>query len=121
MYILNKLGQGLIFLPTIFCFSYILRPILMVILIPGGLALLALIGGAEVRAELKAMLLEELLGSVHHTTSKRHECARNVGKVKQKQKRVGIEISIPARYGCGEKRTGVNQYSCSDRFAIKRH
>ncbi|GAJ74820.1 hypothetical protein JCM18905_552 [Vibrio sp. JCM 18905] len=74
MYVLNKLGQGLIFLPTIFCFSYILRPILMVILIPGGLALLALIGGgAEVRAELKAMLLEELFGGVSpsHTTSKK--------------------------------------------------
>ncbi|WP_180700749.1 hypothetical protein [Vibrio parahaemolyticus] len=72
MYVLNKLGQGLIFLPTIFCFSYILRPILMVILIPGGLAILALIGGAEVRAELKAMLLEELFGvSPSHTTSKK--------------------------------------------------
>ncbi|ACY53403.1 hypothetical protein VEx25_A0159 [Vibrio antiquarius] len=68
MYVLNKLGQGLIFLPTIFCFSYILRPILMVILIPGGIALLALIGGAEVRA----MLLEELFGvSPSHTTSKK--------------------------------------------------
>lgn len=72
MYVLNKLVQGLIFLPTIFCFSYILRPILMVILIPGGLALLALIGGAEVRAELKAMLLEELFGvSPSQTTSKK--------------------------------------------------
>ncbi|EDM60365.1 hypothetical protein A79_2869 [Vibrio parahaemolyticus AQ3810] len=44
----------------------------MVILIPGGLALLALIGGAEVRAELKAMLLEEFFGvSPSHTTSKK--------------------------------------------------
>ena len=44
----------------------------MVILIPGGIALLALIGGAEVRAELKDMLLEELFGvSPSHTTSKK--------------------------------------------------
>ena len=44
----------------------------MVILIPGGLTLLALIGGTEVRAELKAMLLEELFGvSPSHTTSKK--------------------------------------------------
>ncbi|MFA0141221.1 hypothetical protein AB4430_05410 [Vibrio kanaloae] len=57
---LNRLGQVLIFLPTIFCFSYLLRPLLMIILIPGGLCLLAILGGQEVRKPLYAMLKTSL-------------------------------------------------------------
>ncbi len=57
---IERLAQLLIFLPTIFCFSYLLRPILMVILIPGGLVLLALIGGKEVRTEMVHMIKEQL-------------------------------------------------------------
>ncbi|WP_261882101.1 hypothetical protein [Vibrio pelagius] len=60
MNILNKLGQVLIFLPTIFCFSYLLRPLLMMVLIPGGLCLLAILGGQEVRKPLYAMLKASL-------------------------------------------------------------
>ncbi len=60
MNLLNRLGQVLIFLPTIFCFSYLLRPLLMMILIPGGLCLLAILGGQEVRKPLYAMLKTSL-------------------------------------------------------------
>ncbi|PAU39065.1 hypothetical protein CKF94_06660 [Vibrio coralliilyticus] len=52
------LGQWLVFVPSLFCFSYILRPIMMVMLIPGGLLFLALIGGSEVRDALKQMMQE---------------------------------------------------------------
>ncbi|MDN3611810.1 hypothetical protein ACODM8_18105 [Vibrio ostreicida] len=57
MSVILKLGQWFIFLPTIGFFSYILRPVLMVILIPGGLALLCILGGKEARQPLVAMLL----------------------------------------------------------------
>ncbi|EGR2795022.1 hypothetical protein BOO30_13090 [Vibrio navarrensis] len=55
-----KIVQWFIFLPGIFLFSYVMRPILMLILVPGGLILLALIGGAEVRGEIKQMFKELL-------------------------------------------------------------
>ncbi|EJN6826699.1 hypothetical protein QNF03_000752 [Vibrio cidicii] len=55
-----KIVQWVIFLPGIFLFSYVMRPLLMLILVPGGLILLALIGGAEVRREIK-LLFKELL------------------------------------------------------------
>ena len=61
MYALNKLGQGLIFLPTIFLFSYVLRPIMMLILIPACLVFFTLIGGKEMRREIKALVLSDLL------------------------------------------------------------
>ncbi|WP_038174974.1 MULTISPECIES: hypothetical protein [Vibrio] len=51
-----KATQWLIFIPSLMCFSYVLRPILMLVLIPGGLVFLAVIGGKEVRAELVKML-----------------------------------------------------------------
>ncbi|WP_394247579.1 hypothetical protein [Vibrio profundi] len=57
---LVKLGQSLIFLPAIFCFSYLLRPILMIILIPGGLCLLVILGGKEVRTPLFKMFQRTL-------------------------------------------------------------
>ncbi|NOH63104.1 hypothetical protein [Vibrio sp. RE88] len=52
------LGQWLVFMPSLFCFSYVLRPIMMALLIPGGLLFLALIGGSEVRDALKQMMQE---------------------------------------------------------------
>lgn len=51
-----KATQWLIFIPSLMCFSYVLRPILMLVLIPGALVFLAVIGGKEVRAELVKML-----------------------------------------------------------------
>lgn len=60
---LEKLAQLIIFAPAIFCFSYVLRPVLMVILIPGGLVFLAIIGGKEVRKELIQMIKEQLWSS----------------------------------------------------------
>nr|WP_237668236.1 MULTISPECIES: hypothetical protein [unclassified Vibrio] len=57
---IKTFGQWLIFLPAIFCFSYVLRPMLLVLLIPGGLLLLAILGGQEVRQPLFAMLKEQL-------------------------------------------------------------
>ena len=60
---LEKLVQIIIFAPAIFCFSYVLRPVLMVILIPGGLVFLAIIGGKEVRKELIQMIKEQLWSS----------------------------------------------------------
>lgn len=57
---LEKLVQIIIFAPAIFCFSYVLRPVLMVVLIPGGLVFLAIIGGKEVRKELIQMVKEQL-------------------------------------------------------------
>ncbi|HBV75929.1 MAG TPA: hypothetical protein DEB62_05960 [Vibrio sp.] len=59
---LKRVGQYLIFLPWIFCFSYLLRPMLMLVLIPGALILLAMIGGKEVRKELRIMLRKKFLG-----------------------------------------------------------
>ncbi|UHJ62962.1 hypothetical protein [Vibrio furnissii] len=47
------LCQWFIFLPGLLCFSYLLRPLLIVVLVPGGLLLLAVIGGQEVRSEMK--------------------------------------------------------------------
>ncbi len=47
-----------IFIPGLLCFSYLLRPLLMMILIPGALMFLAIIGGVEVRAALKKMVKE---------------------------------------------------------------
>ncbi|UUM30063.1 hypothetical protein [Vibrio japonicus] len=60
---LEKLAQFTLFLPAIFCFSYLLRPVLMVILIPGGLVFLAILGGKEVREELMKMIKEQLWSS----------------------------------------------------------
>ena len=60
---LEKLVQSIIFAPAIFCFSYVLRPVLMVVLIPGGLVFLAIIGGKEVRKELIQMIKEQLWSS----------------------------------------------------------
>ena len=60
---LEKLVQMIIFAPAIFCFSYVLRPVLMVVLIPGGLVFLAIIGGKEVRKELIQMIKEQLWSS----------------------------------------------------------
>jgi len=60
---LEKLVQIIIFAPAIFCFSYVLRPVLMVVLIPGGLVFLAIIGGKEVRKELIQMIKEQLWSS----------------------------------------------------------
>lgn len=57
---IKTFGQWLIFLPAIFCFSYVLRPMLLVLLIPGGLLLLAILGGQEVCQPLFAMLKEQL-------------------------------------------------------------
>ncbi|AIU66507.1 hypothetical protein ABF162_05375 [Vibrio coralliilyticus] len=56
--VVTLLGQWLVFMPSLFCFSYVLRPIMMVMLIPGGLLFLALIGGSEVRDALKQMMQE---------------------------------------------------------------
>ena len=70
MNILNRLGQVLIFLPTIFCFSYLLRPLLMMILIPGGLCLLAILGGQEVRKPLYTMLKTSLWPTSNRTRNK---------------------------------------------------
>ncbi|WP_019275220.1 hypothetical protein [Vibrio coralliilyticus] len=56
--VVTLLGQWLVFMPSLFCFSYVLRPIMMVLLIPGGLLFLALIGGSEVRDALKQMMQE---------------------------------------------------------------
>ncbi len=95
MYVLNKLGQGLIFLPTIFCFSYILRPILMVILIPGGLALLALIGGAEVRAELKGVSARETLARLskkQNAQVSRSQYLRDIDVVKRGLALISIHV-----------------------------
>ncbi|EGA68171.1 hypothetical protein VISI1226_15561 [Vibrio sinaloensis DSM 21326] len=49
-------ARWLVFLPAIFCFSYLLRPVLMMILIPGALLFLAMIGGSEVRGAMKDMM-----------------------------------------------------------------
>ncbi|KJY93636.1 hypothetical protein TW84_03250 [Vibrio neptunius] len=57
---ITLLVQWLVFIPILFCFSYVLRPILMSILIPGGLLFLAIIGGAEVRKVMKKMLMSSL-------------------------------------------------------------
>ncbi len=54
------LCRWLIFVPALLCFSYVLRPILMVVLVPGALLFLAVIGGAEVRGELKKLFKEML-------------------------------------------------------------
>ncbi|MGY3686728.1 hypothetical protein ACXAAV_08670 [Vibrio coralliilyticus] len=54
--VVTLLGQWLVFMPSLFCFSYVLRPIMMALLIPGGLLFLALIGGSEVRDALKQMM-----------------------------------------------------------------
>nr|WP_040894939.1 hypothetical protein [Vibrio brasiliensis] len=51
-----QLCRWLIFIPGLFCFSYLLRPLLMMILIPGALAFLAVIGGKEIRSALKQMI-----------------------------------------------------------------
>ncbi|NOI77112.1 hypothetical protein F0224_15605 [Vibrio coralliilyticus] len=56
--VVTLLGQWLVFMPSLFCFSYILRPIMMALLIPGGLLFLALIGGSEVRDAFKQMMQE---------------------------------------------------------------
>ena len=56
--VVTLLGQWLVFMPSLFCFSYVLRPIMMALLIPGGLLFLALIGGSEVRDALKHMMQE---------------------------------------------------------------
>nr|WP_242456907.1 hypothetical protein [Vibrio coralliilyticus] len=56
--VVTLLGQWLVFMPSLFCFSYVLRPIMMALLIPGGLLFLALIGGSEVRDTLKKMMQE---------------------------------------------------------------
>ncbi|AIW19183.1 hypothetical protein ACK1CN_05620 [Vibrio coralliilyticus] len=56
--VVTLLGQWLVFMPSLFCFSYVLRPIMMALLIPGGLLFLALIGGSEVRDALKQMMQE---------------------------------------------------------------
>ncbi|ANW25474.1 hypothetical protein BA953_15395 [Vibrio coralliilyticus] len=56
--VVTLLGQWLVFMPSLFCFSYVLRPIMMVLLIPGGLLFLALIGDSEVRDALKQMMQE---------------------------------------------------------------
>lgn len=56
--VVTLLGQWLVFMPSLFCFSYVLRPIMMALLIPGGLLFLALIGGTEVRDALKQMMQE---------------------------------------------------------------
>ncbi|MCM5506890.1 MULTISPECIES: hypothetical protein [Vibrio] len=56
--VVTLLGQWLVFMPSLFCFSYVLRPIMMALLIPGGLLFLALIGGSEVRDTLKQMMQE---------------------------------------------------------------
>lgn len=42
---LKRLVGAVIFLPFIFCYSYIVGPLLMAILIPGGVILLLLILG----------------------------------------------------------------------------
>lgn len=70
MYALNKLGQGLIFLPTIFLFSYVLRPIMMLILIPACLIFFALIGGKDMRRKLKVMVFSELLKEKYASVGK---------------------------------------------------
>lgn len=54
--VMLTLCQWFVFLLGLFCFSYLLRPLLIVVLVPGGLLLLAVIGGQEVRAEMKQML-----------------------------------------------------------------
>jgi hypothetical protein len=54
------LCRWLIFVPVLLCFSYVLRPILMIVLVPGALLFLAVIGGAEVRGELKKLFKEML-------------------------------------------------------------
>ncbi|KFI10422.1 hypothetical protein F0223_00635 [Vibrio coralliilyticus] len=54
--VVTLLGQWLVFMPSLFCFSYVLRPIMMALLIPGGLLFLALIGGSEVRDALKQIM-----------------------------------------------------------------
>ncbi|KJY70648.1 hypothetical protein TW78_14325 [Vibrio coralliilyticus] len=56
--VVTLLGQWLVFMPSLFCFSYVLRPIMMALLIPGGLLFLAFIGGSEVRDALKQMMQE---------------------------------------------------------------
>lgn len=56
--VVTLLGQWLVFMPSLFCFSYVLRPIMMALLIPGGLLFLALIGGSEVRDALKQIMQE---------------------------------------------------------------
>ena len=56
--VVTLLGQWLVFMPSLFCFSYVLRPIMMALLTPGGLLFLALIGGSEVRYALKQMIQE---------------------------------------------------------------
>jgi hypothetical protein len=56
--VVTLLGQWLVFMPSLFCFSYVLRPIMMALLIPGGLLFLALIGGSEVRNALKLIIQE---------------------------------------------------------------
>ncbi|MEZ8632868.1 hypothetical protein AB4179_23815 [Vibrio lentus] len=84
MNLLNRLGQILIFLPTIFCFSYLLRPLLMMILIPGGLCLLAILGGKEVRRPLYAMLKTSLWPTSNKTKGR-------VMKRKQSIKRVNAQ------------------------------
>ncbi len=56
--VVTLLGQWLVFMPSLFCFSYVLRPIMMALLIPGGLLFLALIGGSEVRNALKQIIQE---------------------------------------------------------------
>ncbi|MCG9678636.1 hypothetical protein L1D23_10045 [Vibrio sp. Isolate24] len=58
--VMTLLCRWTVFIPSLFCFSYILRPILMAILIPGGLLFLAIIGGSEVRKTMKKMLLPSL-------------------------------------------------------------
>nr|WP_256099354.1 hypothetical protein [Vibrio sp. Scap16] len=70
MNIFNRLGQVFIFLPTIFCFSYLLRPLLMMILIPSGLCLLAILGGEEVRKPLYAMLKTSLWSTSSRTQNR---------------------------------------------------
>lgn len=54
------LCRWVIFIPSVFCFSYLLRPILMLVLIPGALMFLAIIGGAEVRTAIIKMIRESV-------------------------------------------------------------
>ena len=58
--LLLGLLRWLIFMPFLLCFSYVIGPILMLVLIPGGLILLTLIGGKEVRVSLVNTIKESL-------------------------------------------------------------
>ncbi|KHD23857.1 hypothetical protein OH458_16445 [Vibrio sp. MarTm2] len=54
------LCRWLIFIPGLFCFSYLLRPLLMLVLIPGALMFLAIIGGPEVRSAIMKMVKDSV-------------------------------------------------------------